>query len=75
MVPDVHEPVTITLKMHGITYQTSGLPWDSTGEELKKAFSCLMVSAGFSPSNIETEDGGRWEYLDESEEVVRREEL
>lgn len=57
-------PVSIMLKMHGETYTTEGLPWDSDADSLKEAFSRLLVCAAFSPDVIE-EDGGRWEWVDD----------
>lgn len=45
------------------------------GEELKELFSRLMVVAGYSPSVIDLEDGGRYEYIGKDFIVIKKEEL
>ena len=63
----VYEPVSIELKMHGLTHRVEGLSWDSPADELKEAFEYLLVAAGFSPSVIEVEDG-HYEFIPDDEE-------
>lgn len=53
----VYEPISIELRMHGVTHRVEGLDWDSDSDTLKQAFEALMVGAGFSASVLEEEDG------------------
>ena len=58
----VYEPVSIELKMNGVTYRIEGLDWDSDADTLKEAFATLMVCAGFSANVIDLEDG-HYEFI------------
>lgn len=44
---------------------------EHTAQQLKELFSRLLVVAGYSPSVIEDQDGGRYEYLEDDEVVVK----
>lgn len=46
---------------------------DAGSREIMELFSRLLVVAGFPPSVIQDEsEGGRWEWVQEDEEVVKR---
>lgn len=49
---------------------------DFDANELKSFFSRLLVGAGFSPSVLDDQyDGGKWEFVEPDEIVVKREEM
>ena len=64
----------ITLELHNEKYTAESEQNDYIGNELKEIFSRMMVLAGYSPSVIELDDGGRYEYLSEDEVVIKKEE-
>lgn len=62
----------ITLEMYGDKV-VAEISEDSPAWKIKDTFCRMLVVAGFSPSVLmEDEDGGRWEYVAEDEEVVKR---
>lgn len=63
----------LTLELYGKKCSVEEAKEDINGNELKALFSRLMFVAGFSPTSIECEDGGRYEYLEEDEYVAKRE--
>lgn len=48
---------------------------DFNGDEMKELFSRLLVVAGFGASVLELGEGGRYEYVDNDEIVVKKEYL
>lgn len=61
----------LTLELYGkkITAEENGD--GHTAQQLKELFSRLLVVAGYSPSVIEDQDGGRYEYLEDDEIVIK----
>lgn len=64
----------ITLELYNEKYTAESEQNDYTGDELKEIFSRMMVLAGYSPSVIELDGGGRYEYLSEDEAIIKKEE-
>lgn len=64
----------IELCLDGEKYRTTMLYSGYTSDKLKDTFDRLLVCAGFSPSVLDSSDEGRWVWLAEDEEVVRRKE-
>lgn len=66
----------IELEMYGATYIAEMQNDDVTGDDLIELFSRLMVTAGYPPSVIllPGDDEGRYEYIAEDEEIVKRKE-
>lgn len=63
----------ISLELYDNEYTLEAQGEDYDSDQLKRMFSRLLVTAGFSPSVIETEDdGGRYEFVRDDEEVVRK---
>lgn len=65
----------IALELHNTRYTVESDGDDFDGNELKELFSRIMVVAGYSPSVIELDDGGEYEYVAEDEIVVKKEVL
>lgn len=67
----------ITLEQHGMRYTAETVnpkQDDFNSGEMKEIFSRLMVQDGFGPSVLETEDGGKYEYVDPEYEIVVKKE-
>lgn len=62
----------ITLELYNEKYTAESEQNDYKGNELKEIFSRMMVLAGYPPSVIELDDGGRYEYLSEDEVVIKK---
>ena len=61
---------------YGTRYTVETEHDDHNANELKEIFDRILVQAGFSPSVIDRlEDGGRFEYLDDEEIVIKKERL
>lgn len=69
----------MTLELYDNRYTVESInpkQMDYNANELKELFSRFLVLAGFGPSAIDTEDGGKYEYVDpDLEVVVKREYL
>lgn len=46
-----------------------------TADELKRIFSRILVQATYSPSVIDCEDGGSYEYVGDDEIIVKKEKI
>lgn len=64
------------LEIHGATYIAEVQNDDMTGDDVMELFSRLLVVAGYPPSVIllPGDDEGRYEYIAEDEEIVKRKE-
>lgn len=62
----------LTLEMYGNIYTVETDHDDMNSDELKEIFSRLLVQATFSPSVIDPEDGGSFQYVSEDEKVVKK---
>lgn len=62
---NVTEPITITLKMHGVTHTVEGLDWDCSAEDLVDAFKRLLIGATFPPTVL-NDEWGHYEYVDDT---------
>lgn len=61
------------LQLHGAKYSIEKEGNDYYADELKEMFSRLLVCATFPPSVIESDDGGRYEYVEEDEVIIKKE--
>ena len=67
----------MTLEQHDMRYTVETVnpkQDDFNSAEMKEIFSRLMVQSGFGPAVLETEDGGKYEYIDPDYEVVVKKE-
>ena len=64
----------ITFENYNIHYEIETGREEYTGEELKTLFSRLLVVAGYPPSVIDAEEGGKYTYVGENELIISREE-
>lgn len=67
----------MTLESHDMRYTVETInpkQDDYDSRELKELFGRMMVQSGFPPSAIETDDGGKYEYIDPDYEVVVKKE-
>ncbi len=60
---------------YGTRYTVETNRDDLDGAELKEIFSKIMVQAGFPPSVVDLDDGGKYEYVGEDEIVIKQEKL
>lgn len=60
------------LQLHGAEYSIEKEGSDYYADELKEMFSRLLVCAEFPPSAIELKDGGRYEYIEDDEVVIKK---
>ena len=65
----------IVLEQYNTRYTVEDDIDSHSAQELKEIFSKILVQAGFAPSVIDCADGGSYEYVDDDEIVVKREEI
>ncbi len=65
----------ITYEAYGTRYTVEDERDDHDSAELKEIFSKMLVQAGFSPSVVELDDGGGYQYVGEDEVVVKKEDI
>lgn len=63
----------ITLEIYDKEYSVETNDEDYLGDELKEIFSRILVVAGYPPTVIDIDDGGRFEYVADDEKVVKTE--
>lgn len=60
----------MTLELYGGTYSVEAKGDDFTADEMKEAFSRLLVSASYPPNVIELAEGGHFECEYKEDENV-----
>lgn len=63
----------ITFENYNIKYTLEDNNNDHNASYIKDVFSRLLVLAGFPPSVIDCIEGGRYEYVDDDEIVIKKE--
>lgn len=65
----------IAIRLHDAEYTVETPHDDYNSDELKEIFSQMMVAAGYPPTVIEIDEGGRFEYVGDDEIVIKKEEI